>query len=98
MPVSGGGIGIPPVEYHRRIPFPARHVVWFAVVTGKGPPEDHHASLWAEPTGMGPRRSDAGDVCGEEGDGVSVEVCRGRNLDVTPGDARVQGVGDRGLP
>jgi hypothetical protein len=59
---------------------------------------------------VGPGRSDAGDVCGEEVDAVSVEVAAGavvvlggsgvrvagEDLGVTQGDAGVQGVGDRG--
>ena len=61
---------------------------------------------------MGPGRSDAGDVCGQEVDAVSVEVAEGavvvlgvsgvgvagEDLGVPQGDARVQGVGDRGVP
>jgi len=61
---------------------------------------------------VGPGRSDAGDVCGEEMDAVSVEVATGavvvlggawvgvagEDLGVSQGDARVQGVGDRGVP
>lgn len=61
---------------------------------------------------MGPGRSDAGDVCGEKVDAVSVEVAAGAGvmlggagvgvagevLGVTQGDARVKGVGDRSVP
>jgi len=59
-----------------------------------------------------PGRSDAGDLCGQEVDAVSVEVATGavvvlggagvrvagEDLGVTQGDTRVQGVGDRGVP
>jgi len=75
-------------------------------------PRQNAASFWAESTRVGPARSDAGDVCSEEVDAVSVEVATGavvvlggagvrvagEDLGVTQGDARVQGVGDRGVP
>jgi len=68
--------------------------------------------IWAESTRVGPGRSDAGDVCGQEVDAVTVEVASGavvvlggagvgvagEDLGVTQGDARVQGVDDRGVP
>ncbi len=61
---------------------------------------------------MAPGRSDAGDVCGEEVDAVSVEVAAstvvvlggarigvaGEDLGVAQGDAGVEGVGDGGVP
>jgi hypothetical protein len=69
-------------------------------------------TFWAESTQGRARHSDAGDVCGEEVDSVSVEVAgcavvvlggagvrvAGEDLGVTQGDTRVQGVGDRGVP
>ena len=68
------------------------------------------ASQWAESTLVRPGRLDAGDVCGQEVDAVSVEVASGavvvlggagagvtgEDLGVAQGNAGVQGVGDRG--
>jgi hypothetical protein len=59
-----------------------------------------------------PERSDAGDICGEEVDAVSVEVAAsvivvlggsgvgvaGEDLGVAKGDAGVEGVGDGSYP
>jgi hypothetical protein len=67
------------------------------------------ASMWAESTMVRPDRSDAGDVCGQEVDAVSVEVASGavvvlvgagvgvtgEDLGVAQGNAGVEGVGDR---
>ena len=62
---------------------------------------------WAESTLVRPDRSDAGDVCGQEVDAVSVEagagavvalggsgvVLAGEDLGVAEGDAGIEGVG-----
>jgi hypothetical protein len=66
------------------------------------------ASFWAESTLVRPDRSDAGDLCGQELDAVSVEVAAGagvvlggsgvgvagEDLGVAEGDASIEGVGD----